>query len=107
MEIVHSDLCGPMQTLSLGGNMYFLTFIDYYTRKTWIYLLKHKSKTFGIFKKFKALVEKESGKQVKVLRSDNGRDFNFNNFLDFCRSIRGVLQVGIPVSKMVWPRERI
>ena len=52
--------------------MYFLTFIDYYTRKKWIYLLKHKSKAFSIFKKFKALVEKESGKQIKVLKSDNG-----------------------------------
>ena len=40
LEIVHSDLCGPMQTPSIGGNHYLLTFIDDYTRKTWVYLLK-------------------------------------------------------------------
>jgi hypothetical protein len=50
LEIVHRDLCGPMQTPSLGGSIYFLTFIDDYSRKTWVYFLKHKSETFDKFK---------------------------------------------------------
>jgi hypothetical protein len=49
LEIVHSDICGPMQTPSIGGNTYFLTFIDDFSRKTWIYFLKHKSGAFGCF----------------------------------------------------------
>ena len=40
LELVHTDLCGPMQTPSLTGNVYFMTFIDDYSRKTWMYLLK-------------------------------------------------------------------
>lgn len=51
-----------MQTPLLVGNLYFLTFIDDYSQKTRVYLLKHESETFGIFKKFKALVEKEEWK---------------------------------------------
>ena len=47
LEIVHSDICGPMQTSSIGGCKYFLTFIDDYSRKTWVYFLKHKSNAFG------------------------------------------------------------
>ena len=49
LEIVHSDICGSMQTTSIGGNTYFLTFVDDFSRKTWIYFLKHKSNTLGCF----------------------------------------------------------
>ena len=40
LEIVHSYLCGPMQTPSIGGSHYLLNFIDDYTRRTWVYFLK-------------------------------------------------------------------
>eukprot|EP00253_Pinus_taeda_P023366 PITA_23366 len=58
LEIVHSDVCGPMQVPSLGRNRYVLTFIDDYTRKTWVYMLKQKSEVFEKFRHFKTLVEK-------------------------------------------------
>ena len=73
LEIVHSDLCGPMQNSSLAGNQYFLTFIDDFTRKTWVYFLKNKSEVFEKFRNFKALVENQSGKHIKVLRTDRDR----------------------------------
>jgi hypothetical protein len=53
LELVHTDLCGPMQTESIGGSFYFLTFIDDFSRKIWIYFLRHKSKTFAKFNEFK------------------------------------------------------
>ena len=59
LELVHTDLCGPMRTQSIGGSCYFLTFIDDYSRKTWVYFLKQKSKTFSKFKEFNALVENQ------------------------------------------------
>jgi len=40
LDLVHTDLCGPMQTPSIGGSLYFLTFIDDFSRKTWTYFLK-------------------------------------------------------------------
>ena len=59
LEIIHSDLCGPMQTSSISGSNYMLTFIDDFTRKTWVYFLKYKSEVFEKFFHFKALVDKK------------------------------------------------
>ena len=83
LELVHTDICGPMQTPSLGGSIYFLTFIDDFSRKTWIYFLKQKSETFEKFKEFKTLVEKQSGLYIKVLQFDRAGEFNSNEFLKF------------------------
>ncbi|KAK8628128.1 hypothetical protein V6N13_063840 [Hibiscus sabdariffa] len=57
LQLVHTDICGPHRTLSLGGNKYFILFIDDFTRMTWVYFMKEKSEVFKVFKKFKALTE--------------------------------------------------
>ena len=80
LEIVHSDICVRMQTLSKGGNTYFITFIDDFSRKTWIYFLKHKSDALGCFQQFKSLVEKQSGYYIKVLRTDKGGEYVSKEF---------------------------
>ena len=85
LEIVHRDLCGPMQTPSLNGNVYFMTFIDDYSRKTWVYLLKHKSQSFDMFKRFKAMVEKESGEFIKVLILDRRGEYMSKEFMELCQ----------------------
>ena len=74
-----------MQTPSLTGNVYFMSFIDDYSRKTWVYLLKQKSQAFDVFKSFKVMAEKESNKFIKVLRSDGGGEYMSNEFMDFCK----------------------
>jgi transposase InsO family protein len=85
LEIVHSDVCGPMKTPSMGGARYFLTFIDDFSRKVWVFMLKCKSDVFERFKVWKALVENESGQKVKVLRSDNGGEYMSKAFEAFMR----------------------
>ena len=95
LEIVHSDVCGPMQVPSLGGNRYVLTFIDDYTRKTWVYMLKQKSEVFEKFHHFKTLVEKQCGRYIKVLRTDRGGEHISQDFLR------------IHLSKTVLLKERI
>ena len=60
LDIIHSDICGPIQTTSLSGSVYYASFIDDYSRKTWIYFLKKKDELFERFKEFKALVENMS-----------------------------------------------
>ena len=41
LELIHADLCGPLQTKFLGGSIYFLLFIDDYSRMSWVYFLQH------------------------------------------------------------------
>ena len=85
LELVHSDLCGPMPEPSLGGNRFFISFIDDYSRKVWTYFLKVKSEAFEVFKDFKAQVEKFSGHHIKTLRTDRGEEYLSNEFELFCR----------------------
>jgi hypothetical protein len=57
LEIMDSDVCGPMRTTSLGGARYFVTYIDDFSTTVWVYLLKSKGECLEKFKEFKALVE--------------------------------------------------
>jgi Reverse transcriptase (RNA-dependent DNA polymerase)/Integrase core domain len=84
LELIHADLCGPMQTVSIGGSKYFLLFTDDFSRMSWIFFLHNKSETFQNFKKFKAAVEKQTGKSIKVLRTDRGGEFLSKEFNSFC-----------------------
>eukprot|EP01018_Ginkgo_biloba_P008530 Gb_21972 [translate_table: standard] len=84
LELVRSDLCGPIEVASLSGMRYFLTFIDDYSRKLWVYPLKEKSDTFKKFKEFKELVEKQSGYFLRILRTDRGGEYISHDFNNFC-----------------------
>lgn len=61
LDLVHSDLCGFMEVNSIGGARYFLTMVDDFSRKTFIYLLKSKTEVYDIYCDFKALVENQTG----------------------------------------------
>ncbi|GKV24493.1 hypothetical protein SLEP1_g34100 [Rubroshorea leprosula] len=86
LDLVHSDLCGLINPTSNGGKQYFITFVDDYSRKTWVYFLQTKSEALAAFKNFKVLAENEVGRSVKVLRTDHGGEFNSKEFVDFCES---------------------
>ena len=84
LELVHSDVFGPVNIKSLGGASYFVTFIDDASRKVWAYPMKNKSEEFGIFQKFHVTVERESNKLLKCLRTDNGGEYCSNAFKEYC-----------------------
>ncbi|KAG8478423.1 hypothetical protein CXB51_028191 [Gossypium anomalum] len=86
LELVHTDVCGPMRTESLSGNRYFILFIDDYTRYCWVYFLKHKSKVVQVFMKFKAAMETETGCKIKTIRSDNGAEYTSAQFQILCNN---------------------
>ena len=86
LEVIHSDVCGPFEVKSIGGNSYFVTFIDEFTRKICIYLLAKKSDVFGVFKKFWLLVQNESGEMIRRLRTDGGVEYISTEFNNFCSS---------------------
>ena len=75
LELIHYDVCGSMPSTSLSGYDYYVTFIDDYSRKTWIYFLNTKSEVFKKFKEFKALIENHSKIRIKTLISDNGGEY--------------------------------
>ena len=83
---MHTDVWGPAQVSSLGGSLYYVTFIDDATRKVWIYFLRQKSDVFETFKKWRSLVENEIGKKIKCLRSDNGGEYCSKEFENYCSS---------------------
>ncbi|GAU16533.1 hypothetical protein TSUD_167640 [Trifolium subterraneum] len=84
LELIHSDICGPITPVSNSNKRYVLTFIDDYSRKIWAYYLSNKSDAFECFKKFKCMVEKETSETICCLRTDRGGEFNSDEFKEFC-----------------------
>jgi hypothetical protein len=87
LQIVHSDLCGPMKTQTIQGNRYFITFIDDFTRRAQVFFIKTKDQAFSKFCEFKAQVENETGLRIKTLRTDGGGEYIntcFNTYLKEC-----------------------
>jgi len=76
LSVVHSDVCGPFDVSSLEGNKYFLTFIDEFTRKIWLYLLKEKKKVFSLFVKLCTHVKRQYEWKLNKLRTDGEGEFN-------------------------------
>ena len=66
---------GPVPIPSLGGSLYYVSFIGVFSRNTWLYFLKKKLEVFIKFKEYKDLVENQIGKKIKVLRTGNGGEF--------------------------------
>ncbi|KAM1100035.1 hypothetical protein ACFX2B_006478 [Malus domestica] len=85
LGLIHTDVCGPMSTTSRGGFSYYITFTDDHSRFGYVYLMKYKSESFERFKEFKNEVEKQTGKQIKILRSDRGGEYLSNEFLDYLK----------------------
>ena len=83
LELVHYNIFRAMQEESLGKNIYFLTFIDDFSCHMWAYFLKHKYEALGCFKNFIAMVEKQSGYSIKILRIDRWGEFISKEFADF------------------------
>ena len=80
LGLVHSDLCGKMTKKSLGGAEYFLSFIDDKTRYVWVYQLQSKDQVFRKFCEWNTMVERFTGKSVKVFHTDNGGKFTSAEF---------------------------
>ena len=84
LELVHTDVMGPMKTVSKGGTRFVLTFVDDYSRFVVAYFMKHKSEVAARFSEFKAFYENQWGKRLKCIRSDNGTEFVNKKISDIC-----------------------
>lgn len=77
LKLVHSDLCGPITLATYGGQRYFLLLMDDCSRYMWLQLLMSKDEAAAAIKKFETRAEAESGKKLRVLRTDRGGEFTF------------------------------
>ena len=85
MDLVHSDLCGPMRTTTPGGRRYFLTLIDDHSRYTTVYILQKKSQTFDAIEDYVRKMKTQFNKPPKVLRSDQGGEYNGSRLVLFLK----------------------
>ena len=83
LELVHTDVCGPMSTQAKGGYEYFITFTNDYSRYGYVYLMRRKFEAFEKFKEFRAEVENQLGKHIKAIRSDRGGEYLLGDFKDY------------------------
>ena len=96
LEIVHSDVCGPMQENSLGGSRYFVTFIDDKSRFTAVYFMKTKDQVFEKFKEYETMVTNMTEKKIKILRSDNGGEYTSKEFSNYLKEKGIQHQLSVP-----------
>lgn len=83
LELIHTDLCGPMSVSSLGGAKYYISFVDDYSRKVFVYPIRTKSQALNKFIVFETLVEKQTGLKIKMVRSDNGYEYCSQRFIEY------------------------
>ena len=80
LELVYSDICGPMPGYSIGGARYFIMFIDDYSRYSMVYLLKHKSKAIIKLKEYHLFVENQTTHHLQIFCTDNGTEYMSHAF---------------------------
>jgi transposase InsO family protein len=83
LELVHTDVMGPMQTKTPGGCLYAIVFVDDYSRHVSVNYMKKKSEALDKFKIYKSELENLTDSMIKRLRSDNGGEYTGKRFVDF------------------------
>ena len=99
LEIIHTDVCGPMNIEAHGEYRYFLTFTNDLSRYVYIYLMRHKSETFEKFKRFQSEVKNHHNNKIKFLRSDHGGEYlshEFGTHLRKCGIVSQLMPPGTP-----------
>ncbi|KAJ9566962.1 hypothetical protein OSB04_002928 [Centaurea solstitialis] len=86
LQLLHMDLFGPTNVMSIGKKSYCLVIVDDYSRFTWVFFLRTKDETSGLIKPFVIRVENKTNLKVKVIRSDNGTEFKNADLNSFCEA---------------------
>ena len=97
LDLVHSDVCG-MPTKSMASAMYFISFVDDFSRKIRVQMLKSKDEPFAAFKRFHAFVTTQTGRKLKCLRTDNGGEYISAEFQTFCEILGNKRELTVPYS---------
>ena len=84
LELLHIDLFGPMDVISMDGKSYGFVVVYDYSRFTWVYFLAHKDEALHIFIKYCKKIQNEKGLTLATIRSDHGGAFENHGFEMFC-----------------------
>ena len=98
LDLIHSDVCGPLSVNSIGGSRYFVTFVDNFSRYIVVYPMKHKSEVHQKFTEYRLMVENMFECKIKRIRSDNGGEYTSNEFVDYLKQNRILKDETIPYS---------
>ena len=96
LELVHTDLCGPIEVQNYKQDKYIILFVYDYSRMMTVMFLKQKIDVFQIFKWYLARVQKDTGKSLKCLRFDRGGEFTSKEFEEFCNDKGIKRQISAP-----------
>jgi hypothetical protein len=86
LDLIHSDVCGPIEPTTPAGNRYFMTLIDDYSRFTTVYCIKKKSEVAEKIIEFVKMCEVQFGRKIKSIRSDQGGEYTNKLLRDFFKS---------------------
>ncbi|RDX73244.1 hypothetical protein CR513_47176, partial [Mucuna pruriens] len=75
LQLIYTDICGPITPITMGGFRYFVIFIDDFSRYDWVELLHEKSKSLDAFKTFKVVTKLKLSMKIMCVRSDKGSEF--------------------------------
>ena len=84
LQLIHSNICGPMNVRVGYGTHYFITFIDDFTGYSHVYLISHKSKALECFKRYSRLVENQLNVNIKAQLTDRRREYLSNLLKNYC-----------------------
>ena len=96
LDLIHTDVSGPLSSDARGGYKYFITFTDDFSRYGYVYLMRHKSESFEMFKSFQNEVQNQLGKAIKALRSDRASEYLNQEFDDHLRTCGIISQLTPP-----------
>ena len=98
LEIVHSDICGPVEVSTWDNKKYILTMLDDYTHFAVIYLLKNKFEVADKIKEYVKFAEARWNLKMAKLRCDNGREYVNKNLQSWCTKNGIEMDLTIPYS---------
>jgi transposase InsO family protein len=98
LELMHGDLCGPINPVTPSGNKYFLLLVDDYSRHMWVSLLQNKDQAGHAIQRIQAVAERKSGNRLGALRTDRGGEFTAGQFSDYCAELGVTRELTAPYS---------
>lgn len=86
LNVIHSDLMGPISPPTKSGARYIMTFVDDHTRHNTCYLLKSKDEAYEKFKHYKSMIEKQTGVPIVKLKTNRGGEYSSHEFIKYLES---------------------